>query len=86
MQPKFFDGIEDMPSYMMNFVKTFFRKRGFQINWNILDLEALRDAMEHPENPDYWNIIIKVTGYTTRFLCLDRLFQEEFVGRNNYSF
>ena len=26
----------------------------------------------------------KVTGYTTRFLCLDKIFQEEFVDRNNY--
>lgn len=85
MQPMFFDGVEDMPGYMMNFVTTFFKKRGFQINWNIIDLEALKDAIVHPENPEYQNIIIKVTGYTTRFLCLDKIFQEEFVERNNYS-
>ena len=85
MQPKFFDGVEDMPGYMMNFVTTFFRKRGFQINWNIIDLEALKDAIVHPEKPEYQNIIIKVTGYTTRFLCLDKIFQEEFVERNNYA-
>lgn len=84
MQPKFFDGIEDMPGYMMNFVTTFFNKGGIQINWNILDLEALKDAIIHPEKPEYQNIIIKVTGYTTRFLCLDKIFREEFVGRNNY--
>ena len=86
MQPKFFDGIEDMVGYMMHFVTAFFQKGGIQINWNILDLEALKDAIIHPEKPEYQNIIIKVTGYTARFLCLDRLFQEEFVGRNNYSF
>ena len=85
MQPRFFDGVEDMPGYMMNFVTTFFRKRGFQINWNIIDLEALKDAIIHPEKPEYQNIIIKVTGYTTRFLCLDKIFQEEFVERNNYA-
>lgn len=85
MQPRFFDGVEDMPGYMMNFVESFFKKNGVQINWNIIDLEKLKDAIAHPENPEYQNIIIKVTGYTTRFLCLDKLFQEEFVTRNNYA-
>lgn len=85
MQPKFFDGKEDMPSYVKNLVEAFFGRGGFQINFNIIDLEALRDAIDHPEKPEYQNIIIKVTGYTTRFLCLDRIFQEEFCGRNNYN-
>ena len=85
MQPKFFDGKEDMPSYIMDLVKVFFEKGGFQINFNIIDLNVLRDAIDHPEKPEYQNIIIKVTGYTTRFICLDRLFQEEFCSRNNYS-
>ena len=49
-----------------------------------VDLEKLKDAIDHPENPEYQNIIIKVTGYTTRFVCLAKPFQEEFCGRNNY--
>ncbi len=85
MQPKFFDGKENLVDYVMNFVTTFFKKGNFQINLNIIDLEALKDAIEHPEKPEYQNIIIKVTGYTTRFLCLAKPFQEEFCSRNNYS-
>jgi formate C-acetyltransferase len=85
MQPKFFDGNENLVDYVMNFIITFFKKGSFQINLNIINLEALKDAIDHPEKQEYQNIIIKVTGYTTRFLCLAKPFQEEFCGRNNYS-
>ena len=55
-----------------------------QINLDIMDLQKLRDAMEHPENPEYQSIIIRVTGYATRFITLSRIFQKEFVERVNY--
>jgi len=40
--------------------------------------------MDHPENPEYQNIIIRITGYATRFISLSRVFQQEFVDRCNY--
>lgn len=84
LQPKFFDGKENLSDYIREFAEVFFEKGGFQVNLNIIDLEKLKDAINHPENPEYQNIIIKVTGYTTRFICLAKPFQEEFVGRTNY--
>ncbi len=84
LQPRFFDGKEEMWKYIKNFSETFFKKNGIQINLNIMDLERLKEAIEHPEDPEYQNIIIKVTGYTSRFVTLSRTFQEEFVGRVNY--
>lgn len=84
LQPKFFDGKEDIGTYVRHFSETFFRKGGIQINLNIMDLKTLRDAMDHPENPRYQNIIVRVTGYASRFICLPRNYQEEFVGRMNY--
>lgn len=84
LQPKFFDGKENVAEYIRDFIVSYFAQYTFQVNLNIVDLNKLRDAIDHPENPDYQNIIIKVTGYTTRFICLAKPFQEEFVGRNNY--
>ena len=84
LQPKFFDGKEDIYKYVEDFSKAYFRKNGVQINLNIMDLEKLKDAINHPDNPDYQNIIVKVTGYTSRFVTLSKSFQEEFVSRNNY--
>ena len=84
MQPRFFDGKENMAGYIQDMIIAFFKQGLFQVNLNIIDLEKLKDAIDHPENPDYQNIIIKVTGYTTRFICLAKPFQIEFCGRNNY--
>lgn len=85
LQPKFFDGKNDIYKYVENFSKAYFKKNGVQINLNIMDLKKLEDAIEHPENPDYQNIIVKVTGYTSRFITLSKSFQKEFVGRTNYN-
>jgi len=84
LQPKFFDGKEDMGAYIRNFSEVFFKKGGIQINLNIMDLKKLQDAMDHPENPDYQNIIVRVTGYASRFICLTREYQKEFVERMNF--
>ena len=84
LQPKFMDGKENMAEYIKNFTEAFFAKGTFQINMNIIDHEKLKDAIDHPENPEYQNIIIRVTGYTTRFVCMTKPFQIEFCGRNNY--
>ena len=84
MQPKFFDGRENMGEYIRNFSETFFRRGGVQINLNIMDLEELKKAIDDPMNPEYRNIIVKVTGYTSRFVTLAKKFQQEFVSRENY--
>ena len=84
LQPKFFDGKDNIGQFIENFSKAYFEKNGVQINLNIIDLNKLRDAIDHPENPEYHNIVIKITGYTSRFIMLTRSFQEEFVGRENY--
>ena len=84
LQPKFFDGKDNIYKYIEDFSVAFFKKNGVQINLNIMDLNALKDAIEHPAKPEYKNIIVKVTGYTARFVTLSRSFQNEFVRRVNY--
>lgn len=84
LQPRFFDGKDDIGGYVHAFSETFFAKGGIQINLNIMDLHKLRDAMKHPENPAYQNIIVRVTGYASRFICLPPHYQQEFVERMNY--
>lgn len=84
LQPKFFDGKEEIGKYVRDFSETFFRKGGMQINMEIMDLKKLRDAIDHPENPEYQNIIIRVTGYAARFITLSKIYQKEFVERMNY--
>lgn len=84
LQPSFFAGKEAIGQTIRDFSEVFFQKGGIQINLNIMDLKKLRDAMDHPENPEYQNIIVRVTGYASRFICLSRPYQQEFVERVNY--
>ena len=84
LQPQFFDGKNDIYKYVEEFSKAFFKKNGMQINLNIMDLNELKHAIDDPNNEKYWNIIVKVTGYTARFVTLSKSFQKEFVGRTNY--
>jgi len=86
LQPKFFDGKEEIWKYIRNFSAAFFKRGGMQINLHIMDLQRLADAIENPENPEYQNIIVRVTGYAARFISLSREYQEEFVSRMNYEF
>jgi formate C-acetyltransferase len=66
------------------FARTFFKLGGVQINLNIIAMEKLKQAMEHPELPEHQAIVVKVTGYSSHFLIMDRKFQEEFIQRVNY--
>ncbi len=84
LEPTFFGEDDNRGVLVTAFAKTFFQKGGVQINLNVIDLEKLVEAMNDPDNPEYQDIVVKVTGYSAHFLGLDRRFQEEFVARVNY--
>lgn len=85
LDPSFFP--TDMPrsEYVVAFVRSFFEMGGVQINLNVVDLEQLKRAMEHPEEPQFRNLVVKVTGYSAHFINMDRKLQEEFLQRVNYA-
>lgn len=84
LEPTFFGDDENRGNLVTAFAKTFFVKGGVQINLNVIDLEKLEAALKDPTNPEYQDIVVKVTGYSAHFLGLDRRFQEEFLARVNY--
>ncbi len=84
LQPRFFDGKEEVWKYIHDFSVGFFENRGMQINLHILDLEKLKDAMVHPEKEEYQNIVVRVTGYCARFITLPKSYQEEFITRTTF--
>lgn len=84
LQPKFFDGKECRSSYIENFSKAFMKAGGIQINFNVIDLEKLKKAVDDPKNPEYADIVVKVTGYSAHFVVMDHEFRKEFVSRVNY--
>jgi formate C-acetyltransferase len=84
LQPKFFDGKDNIGSFIEKFSSSYMQNGGVQINLNVIDLHMLEDAIVHPEKPEYQDIVVKVTGYSAHFVLLDREFQKEFVARVNY--
>ena len=84
LEPTFFDKNEERGSKVSVFARTFFEMGGVQINLNVIELQKLIDAMKHPEDRQYEDIVVKVTGYSAHFVGMDRRFQEEFVQRVNY--
>jgi formate C-acetyltransferase len=84
LEPSYFPEGARRSDLIEVFARTFFKLGGVQINLNIIAMEKLKQAMEHPERPEYQAIVVKVTGYSSHFLIMDRKFQEEFIQRVNY--
>lgn len=61
---------------------TFFNLGGYHIQYNIVDAKMLRDAQAHPEN--YSDLMIRVAGFTARWVELGPAAQEEIIRRTEY--
>lgn len=60
----------------------FFALGGQQANISVVDQRDLEDAMLHPENHE--NLIVRVGGYTARFVSLDEHTQRDVLSRTAY--
>ncbi|MFQ6040147.1 MAG: pyruvate formate lyase family protein [Candidatus Poribacteria bacterium] len=61
-------------------IKTFFDKGGYALQFNVFDVETLRDAQRHPEL--YASLQIRVTGWSVHFTKLSKFEQDQFIARN----
>ena len=66
-----------------NLVRTYFRLGGQQLQVDVVDGDTLRAAQEHPE--EYQDLIVRVAGYSARFVDLNRAMQDEFIARTEQS-
>jgi pyruvate-formate lyase len=56
---------------------------GLQVQSNIVDLNTLRDAQQHPD--DHRDLFIRVSGYSAYFIDLSPEMQEEIITRAEYN-
>ena len=68
---------------MLEFVRSFMRLGGFQLQLNAVDRETLLDAREHPEN--HRDLLVRVGGFSAYFTKLSPEMQQEIIDRNEHS-
>ncbi|MFH1135844.1 MAG: pyruvate formate lyase family protein [Pseudomonadota bacterium] len=67
---------------LVNLIKAYFAKGGFQVQFNTVDSEVLRRAQRDPEL--YRDLIVRVSGYSALFTGLSELAQGEIIERMEY--
>jgi pyruvate formate-lyase/glycerol dehydratase family glycyl radical enzyme len=63
-------------------IRGYFELGAFHVQFNVLSVETLRDAQQHPEN--YQDLLVRVAGYSTRFVNLSKEVQEAIIARTTY--
>jgi formate C-acetyltransferase len=55
---------------------------GWQVQFNIISSETLKDAQQNPEH--YRDLVVKVAGYNALFVMLDKRLQDQIIARTEY--
>ena len=57
--------------------------KGQEVQFNVIDVKTLRDAQQHPEK--YQDLIIRVAGYSARFVELAKELQDDIIMRTEHN-
>jgi formate C-acetyltransferase len=60
-------------------IDTYFEKGGFQVQFNVLDTETLKQAQVEPES--YRDLVVRVAGYSAFWVELSPVIQDEIISR-----
>ena len=71
------------PEIVSSIFMTFFEKGGQIFQGNMTDIEELKRALESPEH--YKHLIVRVGGYSARFVTLNSDLQDEIINRMRHS-
>ena len=72
-------GPSTTPELVRGLVDGFFGDGGQELQLNCFDADALRQAQRHPEL--YGDLVVRLAGFSTRFVDLSRVEQDELIAR-----
>ena len=62
-------------------LRTYFSLGGYQVQVNFVDQKVLLDAQADPRRHE--NLLVRVSGFCAKFVCLDREVQDEIIQRTS---
>lgn len=66
-------------SDMISLIRTYFRLSGLQIQFNVVDDKILKEAQKNPR--DYQDLMVRVYGFSTLFVSLEKDMQNQIITR-----
>jgi formate C-acetyltransferase len=72
---------EEQVQNLVQAMDGYFDQGAHHLNVNVFGVDKLKDAMEHPEKPEYANFTIRVSGYAVKFIDLTREQQLDVIAR-----
>ncbi len=72
---------EERAATLVRVMDGYFGRGAHHLNVNVFGVDKLKDAMEHPEKPEYANFTIRVSGYAVKFIDLTREQQLDVIAR-----
>ena len=61
----------------------FFEKGGMEMQLNIVSVDTLREAQEHPEN--YKDLVVRIAGFSAYFVDVYKAAQDDLIRRTELS-
>jgi 4-hydroxyphenylacetate decarboxylase large subunit len=81
LHPMAVKGVEGSKK-LLELVRSYLRKGGFHIQFNVVDSRMLKDAQAHPER--YRGLLVRVAGFTQYWVELGKQIQDEIIARTEY--
>jgi len=67
---------------LLELTRSYLRKGGFHVQYNVVDSKLLREAQKHPEN--YRDLVVRVAGFTQYWVEIGKPIQDEVIARTEY--